>query len=104
MVILAITDPNVPRAASRFANWVSGLIRSLTNKSKPMTTSEIVRSWKDEDYRASLPVAEQEQVPPNPAGLVEFGVPQLGDESLFGPEAKKCKFFTHTTHGKKCGL
>jgi mersacidin/lichenicidin family type 2 lantibiotic len=44
-----------------------------------MTTTQIVRSWKDEDYFATLSVEEQALLPKNPAGLIE-----LTDEELLG--------------------
>jgi mersacidin/lichenicidin family type 2 lantibiotic len=37
-----------------------------------MTTTQIVRSWKDEDYFASLTVEERTLLPNNPAGLIEL--------------------------------
>jgi mersacidin/lichenicidin family type 2 lantibiotic len=46
-----------------------------------MTTNEIVRSWKDEDYRLNLKSEELSLVPDNPAGLVE-----LTDQELFDIE------------------
>jgi mersacidin/lichenicidin family type 2 lantibiotic len=38
---------------------------------------DIVRAWKDEEYRASLTDAERAALPPNPAGLIE-----LADEDM----------------------
>ena len=37
-----------------------------------MTQEQIVRAWKDEDYRRSLTEAELSALPENPAGLVEL--------------------------------
>ena len=42
-----------------------------------MSNVDIVRAWKDEDYRQSLSAEQQEQLPVNPAGLVE-----LDDEDM----------------------
>ncbi|HKQ78664.1 MAG TPA: mersacidin/lichenicidin family type 2 lantibiotic [Blastocatellia bacterium] len=42
-----------------------------------MNSVEIVRSWKDEDYRFGLSSAEQAILPGDPAGLVA-----LSDEEL----------------------
>jgi mersacidin/lichenicidin family type 2 lantibiotic len=42
-----------------------------------MTNREIIRSWKDEDYRLSLASGELALLPENPAGLME-----LTDEDL----------------------
>jgi mersacidin/lichenicidin family type 2 lantibiotic len=46
-----------------------------------MNSFEIVRSWKDEDYRLSLINKEQALAPENPAGLLE-----LNDEDLVAVE------------------
>ncbi|HKP72501.1 MAG TPA: mersacidin/lichenicidin family type 2 lantibiotic [Pyrinomonadaceae bacterium] len=37
-----------------------------------MSSIDIIRAWKDEDYRSSLTEAERAQLPDNPAGLVEL--------------------------------
>ena len=42
-----------------------------------MTKLEIIRAWKDEEYRSSLSEAEQELIPQNPAGFVA-----LSDDDL----------------------
>jgi len=44
-----------------------------------MNTEQIVRSWKNEDYRLSLSLDEQALLPESPAGLIE-----LSDEDLLG--------------------
>ena len=44
-----------------------------------MNPDQIVRSWKNEDYRLSLSVDEQALLPENPAGLIE-----LSDDELLG--------------------
>jgi len=67
-----------------------------------MPTIEIVKAWKDQDYRDTLTAEQLAQLPTNPAGVIEFGQPQLEDESLFGPEAYKCKFITNTTNTGHC--
>ena len=67
-----------------------------------MPTMEIVKAWKDEEYRDTLTAEQRAQLPPHPSGLIEFGVPQLEDESLFGPQAGKCKFVTNSTNQGKC--
>ena len=37
-----------------------------------MTNRDIIRAWKDENYRSSLGAAERAALPENPAGLVEL--------------------------------
>jgi mersacidin/lichenicidin family type 2 lantibiotic len=44
-----------------------------------MTPDQIIRAWKDEDFRLSLSAAEQALLPQNPAGASE-----LSDEELLG--------------------
>jgi len=44
-----------------------------------MLPSEIVRSWKDEEYRFSLTGAEQSMLPGDPAGLVALGDDELSE-------------------------
>jgi mersacidin/lichenicidin family type 2 lantibiotic len=42
-----------------------------------MSHQDIIRAWKNEEYRNSLSDAERAQLPENPAGLIE-----LPDEEL----------------------
>jgi mersacidin/lichenicidin family type 2 lantibiotic len=42
-----------------------------------MSNQDIIRAWKDENYRLSLSREEQELLPANPAGTIE-----LSDELL----------------------
>lgn len=37
-----------------------------------MAKIDIIRAWKDPEYRASLTEAERASVPANPAGLIEL--------------------------------
>lgn len=37
-----------------------------------MSRKNIIRAWKDPEYRASLSAAERAMLPENPAGLVEM--------------------------------
>lgn len=43
-----------------------------------MCKSDVVRAWKDEDYRMSLSEAERRMLPANPAGLIEISDSELG--------------------------
>ena len=67
-----------------------------------MTTIEIVKAWKDAEYRDTLTAEKLAQLPEHPSGIIEFGQPQLEDESLFGPQASKCKFITNSTSTGQC--
>jgi len=37
-----------------------------------MSYMEIIRAWKDEEYRLSLSEEQRAQLPENPAGLIEL--------------------------------
>ena len=42
-----------------------------------MTTLEIVKAWKDEDYRESLTDEQRAQLPEHPCGNIEFQESEL---------------------------
>ncbi len=48
-----------------------------------MKTDEVVRAWKDEDYRDTLTGENQARLPKHPAGVIEFEQPELEDETAF---------------------
>ena len=48
-----------------------------------MKTDEVVRAWKDADYRDTLAVEHRAELPEHPAGAIEFEQPELEDETLF---------------------
>jgi mersacidin/lichenicidin family type 2 lantibiotic len=62
-----------------------------------MPAIEVIKAWKDEEYRDTLTLKEKAQLPEHPSGLIEFGQPQLADESPFGPDEFRCKF-SHITN------
>ena len=43
---------------------------------------KIIRAWKDDDYRLSLSLQEQEALPPNPAGRVDSS--SMAPDQSFG--------------------
>lgn len=43
-----------------------------------MKREEIIRAWKDEDYRLSLGATELSALPENPAGLIELSDLETG--------------------------
>ena len=43
-----------------------------------MTSEQIVRTWKDADYRASLSTSESSAVPANPVGSIDLTDDALG--------------------------
>ena len=47
--------------------------KNATNtKEKIMSNLDIIRAWKDEEYRNSLTKAQRSQLPENPAGAFEL--------------------------------
>ena len=42
-----------------------------------MNPSDIIRAWKDPNYRAGLPVTQLAQLPAHPAGAIELPEPTL---------------------------
>ncbi|HTT70593.1 MAG TPA: mersacidin/lichenicidin family type 2 lantibiotic [Anaeromyxobacteraceae bacterium] len=44
-----------------------------------MKPEQIIKAWKDENYRKSLSEAERAALPENPAGLIELSDAELGD-------------------------
>jgi len=68
-----------------------------------MPTMEVVRAWKDQAYRDSLTTEQLAELPQHPAGVIEFGTPELDDESVFGPSAAgHCKFISKSTAQGHC--
>ena len=68
-----------------------------------MPTMEIVKAWKDEEYRDTLTAEQRVQLPEHPSGVIEFGQPRLEDESLFGPTGgSRCKFISNSTGKGNC--
>ena len=43
-----------------------------------MNTTNIIRAWKDEEYRLSLSDAERAMLPPHPAGWSELTDAEMG--------------------------
>ena len=42
-----------------------------------MSTLDVIRAWKDEEYCESLSAAERSRLPQNPAGSMELTDPEL---------------------------
>jgi mersacidin/lichenicidin family type 2 lantibiotic len=62
-----------------------------------VNNEDIIRAWKDPDYRSSLSAEEQELLPANPAGPVE-----LDDAYLVGVTgARPCVKTTYSTYNTK---
>jgi mersacidin/lichenicidin family type 2 lantibiotic len=46
-----------------------------------MKNVDVIRAWKNEEYRLSMNDAQRSMVPPNPAGMIELSDAELGDSS-----------------------
>lgn len=44
-----------------------------------MSAKDIIRAWKDEDFRLGLSSAQRALLPENPAGAIELSDEELGD-------------------------
>ncbi len=70
-----------------------------------MTTNDIIRAWKDEEYRNSLSDEQRSQLPENPAGLIEL--PDEVTQTLAGGGITKgffCKGRKGITKGLICDI
>jgi len=63
-----------------------------------MKTKDVIRAWKDAEYRESLSAEDRSLVPQNPAGLVELTDEQLkqasGLSGIIVTTFKTCTDFT----------
>ena len=87
-------------AAACFGFSTPNINQNQERKSE-LKTNEIVRAWKDEDYRDTLTAEDRAELPEHPAGVIEFEQPELEDETLF-----RGKITDHCTHTYKipgCG-
>lgn len=66
-----------------------------------MSQKDIIRAWKDEDYRNSLSDAELAALPANPAGLVEVSDADL-NAMTGGTYTTTCTQWSITTYPKRC--
>ena len=42
-----------------------------------MSKLDVIRSWKDEEYRSSLAVSKPDELPANPAGMIDLSEVEL---------------------------
>ena len=69
-----------------------------------MSNIDIIRAWKDEEYRNSLSEEQRNQLPENPAGIVKLSDAEMealagGFAPMFDLAAKKPKTKTKTIAG-----
>lgn len=53
-----------------------------------MSKIDVVRAWKDEEYRAALSASELAALPANPAGSVEFAA--CADANFYATTSRIC--------------
>jgi mersacidin/lichenicidin family type 2 lantibiotic len=61
-----------------------------------MSHQDIIRAWKDEEYRNSLSESERAQLPENPAGLIELPDSEL--EAVAGGNQRRAQTITHAPY------
>ena len=59
-------------------------------KKQTLTVNEIIRAWKDKQFRDSLSEEQRAQLPANPAGLVEIDDEQLVQVTGGGINSNLC--------------
>jgi mersacidin/lichenicidin family type 2 lantibiotic len=57
---------------------------------KTMRKVDVIRAWKDEEYRQSLTEEERAQLPPHPAGLIELSEAELAKSMGAGRTTHNC--------------
>lgn len=79
-----------------------------------MTNFDVIRAWKDEEYRDSLSEAERAQLPEDPAGAIELQDFDLSRAAGGTATALTCYFYrrgtlcrptrsSQTVGGRRCG-
>jgi mersacidin/lichenicidin family type 2 lantibiotic len=58
-----------------------------------MSHQDIIRAWKDEEYRNSLSESERAQLPENPAGSIELA--DAEQEAVAGGNQGRAQTITH---------
>ena len=55
-----------------------------------MPTIDIVKAWKDEDYRNTLTLEQRANLPAHPSGIIDFEVPEIQEEGSFEASPVAC--------------
>jgi mersacidin/lichenicidin family type 2 lantibiotic len=76
---------------------------ALTGKEIIMSTFDIIRAWKDEDYRLGLSNEQRATLPASPVGLVELSDADMGLLAGGGSYYKCKKSGSHGKSGKHYG-
>ena len=60
-----------------------------------MSHQDIIRAWKDDEYRSSLGVAERALLPAHPAGLVELDDAEFDAAAVGSDWSAYCSIVTY---------
>ena len=66
-----------------------------------MAASEVIKAWKDEEYREKLTEEQKAQLAKHPSGLIEFEQPELEDETRLRAKHVFSKGCSHSCYTKK---
>jgi mersacidin/lichenicidin family type 2 lantibiotic len=61
-----------------------------------MSNIDIVKAWKDEDYRETLTLEQRANLPAHPSGIIDFEDPEKQEEGSFEATPVACKRQTNT--------
>jgi mersacidin/lichenicidin family type 2 lantibiotic len=64
-----------------------------------MTTLEIAKAWKDEEYRDTLTLEQRDLLPEHPSGNIGFQKSNQETENSFGPVLVANCLTTHASFG-----
>ena len=67
-----------------------------------MPTLEIVKAWKDQEYRDTLTAEQRDAVPEHPPGVIESTESDLKEENSFAPQPVACGRHTGSTITNNC--
>jgi mersacidin/lichenicidin family type 2 lantibiotic len=65
-----------------------------------MSHEDIIRAWKDEEYRNSLSEEQRAQLPENPAGMIELSDAEM--QVIAGGKKQHTRFPCVKTFGVTC--
>jgi mersacidin/lichenicidin family type 2 lantibiotic len=65
--------------------------RQTTRKEAQMQTVEIVKAWKDSEYRETLTTEQLDQLPEHPSGVIEIAESEEAEKNSFGLRPVACK-------------
>ena len=67
-----------------------------------MQTVEIIKAWKDAEYRDTLTDEQRDEMPEHPCGVIEVTASESEEESSFGPQPFACGSHTGSNITNNC--